>query len=88
MNHEADQKFIFFTANMRKLGDHSGVDPTKFLRDTLVNFMAAQKDTISSSLSWFFYFLARSPTLEEKILEEIKIHIWRSIRVKDGTRKS
>ncbi|MFS7959855.1 putative cytochrome P450 [Helianthus anomalus] len=86
MNHEAE-KFIFFTAIMRELRDHSGVDPTKFLRDTFVNLMAAGKDTISSSLSWFFYLLARNPTLEEKILEEIHTHLEVNARKRWNTKE-
>ncbi|GKC90382.1 cytochrome P450, partial [Tanacetum coccineum] len=52
-------------------------DPTKLLRDTLLSLMAAGKDTISSALSWLFYLLAKNPTVEHKILEEIR-------KVKEG----
>ncbi|KAI3730292.1 hypothetical protein L1987_61461 [Smallanthus sonchifolius] len=68
------EKFIFFTAIMRELND-TCLDPTKFLRDTFVNLMAAGKDTISSALSWFFYLLTRNPTVEDKILQEIQTHL-------------
>ncbi|KAM0042385.1 putative cytochrome P450 [Helianthus debilis subsp. tardiflorus] len=86
MNHQAEN-FIFFTAIMRELRDHSDVDPTKFLRDTFVNLMAAGKDTISSSLSWFFYLLDRNPTLEEKILEEIHTHLEVNARKRWNTKE-
>ncbi|KAJ0900646.1 putative cytochrome P450 [Helianthus annuus] len=76
MNHKAE-KFLFFTAIMSELTNQSGtsMDPTKFLRDTIQNLMAAGKDTVGSALSWFFYLLAANPTVEDKILEEMKTHL-------------
>ncbi|XP_071686978.1 alkane hydroxylase MAH1-like [Rutidosis leptorrhynchoides] len=50
-------------------------EPTKILRDMILSLMLAGKDTISSALSWFFYLLAKNPIVEEKILEEICIHL-------------
>ncbi|XP_012568920.2 alkane hydroxylase MAH1-like [Cicer arietinum] len=44
----------------------------KFLRDTAINLLAAGRDTISSSLAWFFWLMATHPFVEAKILEEIK----------------
>ncbi|ONK80844.1 uncharacterized protein A4U43_C01F22410 [Asparagus officinalis] len=43
-----------------------------FLRDTVLNLMVAGRDTISSALTWFFYLIAKNPTVEAKILDEIK----------------
>nr|GEV23988.1 cytochrome P450 [Tanacetum cinerariifolium] len=60
----------YFTKEIRDQCTHFG-DPTKLLRDNLLSLMAAGKDTISSALSWFFYLLAKNPTVEHKILEEI-----------------
>ncbi|XP_076916466.1 noroxomaritidine synthase 3-like [Bidens hawaiensis] len=91
MNHDAE-RFVFFTMIMKELTDQSGIslDPTKFLRDTLVNLMAAGKDTIISALSWFFYLLARNPNVEDKILDEIQTHLeakacrrWNKVKVLD-----
>ncbi|XP_022741910.1 alkane hydroxylase MAH1-like [Durio zibethinus] len=50
----------------------SGKISDKFLRDTAFNFMAAGKDTISACLSWFFWLIATNPSVETKILQEIK----------------
>ncbi|KAK2665990.1 hypothetical protein Ddye_004564 [Dipteronia dyeriana] len=44
----------------------------KFLRDNAFNLMAAGRDTLSACLTWFFLFVATNPSIETKILEEIK----------------
>ncbi|XP_030463202.2 alkane hydroxylase MAH1-like [Syzygium oleosum] len=44
----------------------------KFLRDTILNFMIAGKDTTSSALTWFFWALSTNPSVEMKIREEIR----------------
>ncbi|KAG9452131.1 hypothetical protein H6P81_005035 [Aristolochia fimbriata] len=44
-----------------------------FLRDTALTFIFAGQDTFSSGLTWFFYMLSKSPSVEAKILEELKL---------------
>ncbi|KAI3431105.1 uncharacterized protein J3R85_008028 [Psidium guajava] len=44
----------------------------EFLRDTILNFMIAGKDTTSSALTWFFWALSMNPSVEMRIREEIK----------------
>jgi cytochrome P450 len=41
------------------------------LRDTVLNFIIAGRDTTAQALSWLFYNLALQPRIEKKILEEI-----------------
>ncbi|THU62596.1 hypothetical protein C4D60_Mb01t06780 [Musa balbisiana] len=48
--------------------DHS----EDFLRDTVISFMLAGKDTISSALTWFFWLLCSRPDVEAKIMDEIR----------------
>ena len=50
-------------------GDYSYND--KFLRDIVVNFIIAGRDTSATTLSWFFHLLSKNPEAEKKILEEI-----------------
>ncbi|XP_044467908.1 cytochrome P450 704C1-like isoform X2 [Mangifera indica] len=45
-------------------------DP-KYLRDIVLNFVIAGKDTTATTLSWFFYFLCKHPDIQEKIAKEI-----------------
>ncbi|MCL7047007.1 hypothetical protein MKW94_009461 [Papaver nudicaule] len=42
-----------------------------FLRDEMLNFLIAGRDTISSGLSWFFWLVSKTPAVETKILEEL-----------------
>ena len=43
----------------------------KYLRDIVMNFMIAGRDTSAITLSWFFHSLCQSPDVEKKIFEEI-----------------
>lgn len=42
-----------------------------FLRDTVLNFMIAGRDTTSSALTWFFWLISKDPKAETKIREEL-----------------
>ncbi|KAL1828534.1 hypothetical protein DCAR_0207768 [Daucus carota subsp. sativus] len=50
-------------------------DPEKmndeYLRDIILNFILAGKDTTANTLSWFFYMLCKNPLVQEKIVQEI-----------------
>lgn len=41
------------------------------LRDTVLNFIIAGRDTTAQALSWLFYNVALQPRIEKKIMEEI-----------------
>lgn len=45
------------------------------LRDTVLNFIIAGRDTTAQALSWLFYNLALQPRIEKKIMEEINNQI-------------
>lgn len=51
-------------------GDYSAND--KYLRDIIINFIIAGRDTTATTLSWFFHMLSKSPDVEKKILREIR----------------
>ncbi|CAL5323946.1 unnamed protein product [Camellia sinensis] len=62
----------------------------KFLRDTVLNFMIAGRDTSSSALTWFLWLVSTHSDIEEKIREELKSNIptkeankWRSFRIEE-----
>ncbi|KAK7294228.1 hypothetical protein RJT34_17115 [Clitoria ternatea] len=44
----------------------------QYLRDIILNFMIAGKDTSANTLSWFFYMLCKNPLIEEKIAQELR----------------
>ncbi|XAR48312.1 hypothetical protein NMG60_11031083 [Bertholletia excelsa] len=52
-----------------------------FLRDIVVSFILAGRDTTSSALSWFFWLLASRPDVEQNILKELE-----TIRVRNAKR--
>ncbi|KFK38027.1 hypothetical protein AALP_AA3G060700 [Arabis alpina] len=43
----------------------------KFLRDTIVAFIVAGRETTASALSWFFWLLSENPQVVAKIRQEI-----------------
>ncbi|XP_015071900.1 cytochrome P450 704C1-like [Solanum pennellii] len=49
----------------------SGTNP-KYLRDIILNFVIAGKDTTATTLSWFIYVLCKYPHVQEKVAQEIK----------------
>ncbi|KAK1264524.1 Cytochrome P450 86B1 [Acorus gramineus] len=44
----------------------------KFLRDMVLNFMIAGRDTTAAGLAWFFWLMSKNPHVETKIYEELK----------------
>ncbi|KAE9586321.1 putative alkane 1-monooxygenase [Lupinus albus] len=63
------------THNEDLLSRFIGVDDinsTEFLRDIIISFILAGRDTTSSALSWFFWILSSRPEVQKKILNEIE----------------
>jgi len=51
-----------------------GIELTReYLRDVVLNFMLAGRDTTACLLSWAVYELTRNPAEEQRILEEIEL---------------
>ncbi|TXG70251.1 hypothetical protein EZV62_005186 [Acer yangbiense] len=44
----------------------------EFLRDIIISFILAGRDTTSSALSWFFWLLSSRPDVERNILKELE----------------
>ncbi|XP_017975798.1 PREDICTED: cytochrome P450 704C1-like, partial [Theobroma cacao] len=43
----------------------------KYLRDIILNFILAGKDSSANTLSWFFYMLCKNPLIQEKVAQEV-----------------
>ncbi|RVW41149.1 cytochrome P450 704C1 [Vitis vinifera] len=56
------------------------IDP-KYLRDIILNFIIAGKDTTATALSWFIYMLCKHPTIQEKVAQEVR----EAINLKEAT---
>ncbi|KAL5539956.1 hypothetical protein UlMin_043879, partial [Ulmus minor] len=44
----------------------------KYLRDIILNFMFAGKDSGAGTLSWFFYMLCKNSLVQEKVHQEVR----------------
>ncbi|XP_042500102.1 cytochrome P450 704C1-like [Macadamia integrifolia] len=77
------RKLMFEQQNYNKKKDilsrflvESKKDPQRmtdqYLRDIILNFMIAGKDTTAGTLSWFFYLLCKHPLIQEKVAEEVR----------------
>ncbi|KAK1278161.1 Cytochrome P450 94A2 [Acorus gramineus] len=52
--------------------DEAGKYSEEALRDIVVNFMVAGRETTSSALTWFFWIVSSRPEVVAKVLEEIR----------------
>ena len=43
----------------------------QYLRDIILNFMIAGKDTSANTLTWFFYMLCKHPLVQWKVVQEV-----------------
>lgn len=60
---------FFFCSRLDEDGKPQALND-KFLRDTLMNFLIAGRDTTASTLTWLFYELASNPRVQQKAYEE------------------
>lgn len=44
----------------------------QYLRDIILSFMVAGKDTTANTLSWFLYMLCKNTLIQEKIAKEVR----------------
>lgn len=44
----------------------------KYLRDIILNFIIAGKDTSANTLTWFFYMLCKHPLVQEMVAHEVR----------------
>ncbi|KAJ7976595.1 Cytochrome P450 family protein [Quillaja saponaria] len=56
--------------------EEKGQKGDKYLRDSTVNLLVAGRDTLSAGLTWFFWLVATHPSVEARILEDIKDNIF------------
>jgi len=69
-NIEARKSFVgLFLDDARKRGEHLSED---YLRDLVLNFLIAGRDTTAQTLSWTIYFLCMNPDAAAKSRKEIR----------------
>jgi len=47
----------------------------EFIRDSVINFLIAGRDTTASLLTWTVYYLSMYPDIKEKLIQEIDEHL-------------
>lgn len=68
--HKKDIVSLFLDQHLPDGSKQHEFDPL-LLRDIVLNFLAAGRDTTSAALTWFFYAMAQNPQAEGKILRDI-----------------
>lgn len=49
----------------------SGGHSEEVIRDMVISFMMAGRDTTSAALTWFFWLMSRHPDMEKEVVEEV-----------------
>ncbi|KMT15241.1 hypothetical protein BVRB_3g063500 [Beta vulgaris subsp. vulgaris] len=71
-NNNSDTKLNYQDLLSRFIvADESSTQDCNFLRDVVISFILAGKDTTSSGLSWLFWLLAKNPEVLTKIRSEV-----------------
>ncbi|KFK22185.1 hypothetical protein AALP_AAs38949U000100 [Arabis alpina] len=63
--------------------EHLNLSDDRFLKDFIVSFMAAGRDSTASALTWFFWIMSEYPSVLTKILQEINTNIPRTASDQD-----
>ncbi|XWS45963.1 hypothetical protein CRYUN_Cryun14cG0024500 [Craigia yunnanensis] len=50
---------------------YPGTITDQYLRDIILNFLLAGKDSTANTLCWFFYMLCKNPLIQEKVAQEV-----------------
>ncbi|XP_062025793.1 cytochrome P450 704C1-like isoform X1 [Rosa rugosa] len=70
-NSENDKLYLKKRDFISRVLETSETDP-KYLRDMVLNFIVAGKETTASALSWFFYMMCKHFDIQEKIAQEVR----------------
>jgi cytochrome P450 len=71
-NQDLDESHSSLLIEIIKKCSEMGEKFEKYIRDIALNLLAAGNGTISSGLSWFFWLVSTHPSVEAKIIQEIK----------------
>ncbi|GFY89995.1 cytochrome P450, family 704, subfamily A, polypeptide 2 [Actinidia rufa] len=70
-DYKNDKEDILSRFLMESKKDPEGMND-QYLRDIILSFMIAGKDTSANTLSWFFYMLCKNPLIQEKVAQEVR----------------
>ncbi|CBI21517.3 unnamed protein product, partial [Vitis vinifera] len=89
INDRQFQQFLGLLVDLQDLFQSTmELKSNKFLRDTIVNFLLAGRDTTSAALTWFFWLVSKNPLLprdgdELTILQGAWVLICRRLATRD-----
>jgi len=69
-SYEGKADFLSTLLHLKQTGEGQGITKV-FLRDQLLNFLVAGRDTTAQLLTWVFYFLSQHPECQKKVYEEV-----------------
>lgn len=71
LQQRSDLLSLFMSNNYAKSSTASGESEDKHLRDVILNFIIAGRDTTAQALSWSIYLLCKNPEKMAKAVEEV-----------------
>ncbi|TMW66981.1 hypothetical protein Poli38472_012097 [Pythium oligandrum] len=71
--HAKDLITLFLESNVEKSGAGTSEPNVKMIRDMVINFVFAGKDTTSNAMSWFIVMMNQYPEIAKKIRGEIRL---------------
>ncbi|KAG7992759.1 hypothetical protein I3843_02G143400 [Carya illinoinensis] len=69
---DCDEKEDILSRFLVESTRHPEIMNDQYLRDIILNFMIAGKDTSANTLSWFIFMLCKNPLIQEKIAQEVR----------------
>uniref|UniRef100_A0A0Q3RGN9 Cytochrome P450 n=1 Tax=Setaria italica TaxID=4555 RepID=A0A0Q3RGN9_SETIT len=67
-----DRKIEQMSSDQQEFGARPGCFDNKYLRDIILNFVIAGRDTTAGALAWFLYVLCRNQHIQERIALEVR----------------
>jgi len=69
---ELKEKETLESADMLSRILSSGLSDEEFVKDIVISFILAGKDSSSAALTWFFWLISKNPRVEKEIVNEIR----------------
>ncbi|KAG9446157.1 hypothetical protein H6P81_012285 [Aristolochia fimbriata] len=57
------------------------------IRDMVISFIMAGRDTTSAALTWFFWLVSRHPEIEKQVVKEAEAWTWNNLDSYDGLKE-
>ncbi|XVF73361.1 hypothetical protein PTKIN_Ptkin12aG0195500 [Pterospermum kingtungense] len=71
MNPDRNEKEDILSRFIAESVKNPGTMTDRYLKDIILSFLTAARDSTASTMSWFFYLLCKHPLIQEKIAQEV-----------------